>query len=58
MYGLLLQSEDGLVTITIVPNPSNNLTVLMTVTIGEIVFPPIPLPVPELEQVLEARSGF
>lgn len=57
MYGLLLESADGRVTVVILPYPLDHSKVALSISIDGLMLPTVYIPVAEIEMVLEGRSG-
>lgn len=57
MVGLLIMSEDGDVSVAILPNPLDRTVVMLYVQFHDLELPPIPVPAAELQASLEVWFG-
>lgn len=58
MLGLMIVANDDDLSMMVVPDPDNPLQLLVFCQFGDLEFPPIPIYIPDLKQVLEVLDGI
>lgn len=57
MLGILVVAEADDISMMVLPDPNNPAVLLVYLQYGDLEFPSIPLPIPDLKHVLEVLDG-